>query len=188
MNEESQTAYINLVKSPVGCNLPVCKLVEIALARGEGILSATGALSCKTGKYTGRSPQDRFIVDEPSVHSRIAWGKFNKPLAEKSFEGLYQKALAYLGTIEYFIFDGFAGADEKYRLPVRVINEFAWHNIFAQQLLIRPTVDQLADHQPEFTVICTPGLKADPQTDGTNSEAFIVLSLERRIVFIGGTE
>ena len=188
MNEESQTAYINHLESPVGCNLPVSKLVEIALARGEGVLSATGALSCKTGKYTGRSPQDRFIVDEPSVHSRIAWGEINKPLAEKSFEVLYQKVLAYLDTTQYFIFDGFAGADEKYRLPVRVINEFAWHNIFVQQLLIRPTVDQLADHQPEFTVICAPGLKADSQTDGTNSEAFIVLSFEKRVVLIGGTE
>lgn len=188
MNEETQPAYINLVKPPVGCNLPVSQLVEFSLARGEGVLSSTGSLSCTTGKYTGRSPQDRFIVDEPSVHGRIAWGEINKPLTEKSFESLYQKVLAYLGTTQFFIFDGFAGADERYRLPVRVINEFAWHNIFVQQLLIRPTVDQLADHQPEFTVICTPGLKADPQTDGTNSEAFIVLSLEKRVVLIGGTE
>ena len=188
MNEETQTSYVNLIKPPVGCNLPVSQLVEIALARGEGVLAATGSLSCTTGKYTGRSPQDRFIVDEPSVHRRIAWGKINRPLAEKSFEGLYQKVLAYLGTTQFFIFDGFAGGDEKYRLSVRVINEFAWHNIFVQQLLIRPTVDQLADHQPEFTVICTPGLKADPQTDGTNSEAFIVVSFEKRVVLIGGTE
>lgn len=188
MNQELQTTYVNLVKPPTGCNLPVSQLAEIALAREEGVLSATGSLSCTTGKYTGRSPQDRFIVDEPSVHGKIAWGKINKPLAQKSFEGLYQKVLAYLGTTDYFLFDGFAGADEKYRLPVRVINEFAWHNIFVQQLLIRPTVDQLAVHQPEFTVICTPGLKADPQTDGTNSEAFIVLSLEKRVVLIGGTE
>ncbi|MDR3602036.1 MAG: phosphoenolpyruvate carboxykinase (ATP) [Desulfosporosinus sp.] len=188
MNEEIQTTYVKLVKPPVGCNLPVSRLVEIALARREGVLAATGALSCTTGKYTGRSPQDRFIVDEPSVHGRIAWGKINQPLAEKSFEGLYQKVLAYLGTTQFFIFDGFAGTDEKYRLPIRVINELAWHNIFVQQLLIRPTVEQLADHQPEFTVICTPGLKADPQIDGTNSEAFIVLSLEKRVIVIGGTE
>ena len=188
MNEVTQTAYVNLLRPPVGCNLPVSQLVEIALARGEGVLAATGSLSCTTGKYTGRSPQDRFIVDEPSVHDRIAWGKINRPITEKSFEGLYQKMMAYLGTSQYFIFDGFAGADERYRLPVRVINEFAWHNIFVQQLLICPTVDQLADHQPEFTVICTPGLKADPLTDGTNSEAFIVLSFEKRVVLIGGTE
>lgn len=188
MNEETQTAYANLVKPPVVRNLPVSQLVEIALARGEGVLANSGSFSCTTGKYTGRSPEDRFIVDEPSVHGRIAWGKINKPLAEKDFEVLYEKVLAYLGTTQYFIFDGFAGADERYRLPVRVINEFAWHNIFVQQLLIRPTVDQLADHQPEFTVICAPGLKADPQTDGTNSEAFIVLSFEKRVVLIGGTE
>ena len=181
MNEER-------VNEAIGCNLPVSQLVEIALARGEGVLASTGSLSCTTGKYTGRSPEDRFIVDEPFVQGKIAWGKINKPLAQNSFEGLYQKVLAYLGTTQYFIFDGFAGADERYRLPVRVINEFAWHSIFVQQLLIRPTVDELADHQPEFTVICTPGLKADPQTDGTNSEAFIVVSFEKRVVLIGGTE
>jgi phosphoenolpyruvate carboxykinase (ATP) len=188
MNEEIQNDYVNLVKQSVGRNLSVSQLVEIALARGEGVLAATGALSCTTGKYTGRSPEDRFVVDEPSVHGRIAWGKINKPLAPSSFEHLYQKVSAYLGTAQFFLFDGFAGADERYQLPVRVINEFAWHNIFVQQLLIRPTVAQLADHQPELTVICTPGLKADPQTDGTNSEAFIVLSLEKRVVLIGGTE
>jgi phosphoenolpyruvate carboxykinase (ATP) len=188
VSKEIQTAHVNLVKSQVGCNLPISQLVEIALARGEGILAATGAFSCTTGKYTGRSPQDRFIVDEPSVHGRVAWGAVNKPLSEEKFECLYQKVLAYLGTIPFFEFDGFAGADVKYQLPIRVINEFAWHNIFVQQLLIRPTIDQLANHQPEFTVICTPGLRADPQTDGTNSDAFIVLSFERRVVIIGGTE
>ena len=188
MNYDTQIDSVNLVKPPVGCNLPVSQLVEIALARGEGFLADTGSFSCTTGKYTGRSPHDRFIVDEPSVHDRIAWGKINKPLSEKNFEGLYQKVLAYIGKTQYFIFDGFAGADEKYRLPVRVINEFAWQNLFAQQLLIRPTVDQLANHQPEFTVICTPGLKADPKTDGTNSEAFIILSFEKKVVLIGGSE
>ena len=91
VNEVTQSAYVNLLRPPVGCNLPVSQLVEIALARGEGVLAASGSLSCTTGKYTGRSPQDRFIVDEPSVHDRIAWGKINRPIAEKSFEGLYQK-------------------------------------------------------------------------------------------------
>ena len=187
MSKETQTDHVNLVKSSVGSNLPISHLVEIALACGEGILSATGALSCITGKYTGRSPQDRFIVDEPSIHDRVAWGAVNKPLAEVGFEALYQKMLAYLGTKQFFVFDGFAGADVKYRLPIRVINELAWHSIFVQQLLIRPTVDLLGDHQPEFTVICAPGLKADPQTDGTNSEAFIVVSFEKKVVLIGGT-
>ena len=188
MSNDTQTAHLNLVKPPVGTNLQISQLIEFALARGEGVLAATGALSCTTGKYTGRSPRDRFIVDEPSVHDQVAWGAVNKPFSEKNFECLYQKALAYLGTTQYFVFNGFAGADEKYRLPIRVINELAWQNIFVQQLLIRPTVDQSADHQPEFTVICTPGLKAEPLTDGTNSEAFIVVSFEKRVVLIGGSE
>lgn len=187
MSKETQTANVNRLKPPVGCNLSISHLVEIALARREGVLAATGALSIMTGKYTGRSPQDHFIVDEPSVHGRVAWGAVNKPLDKETFEALYQKVLAYLGEKEFFVFDGFVGADVKYQLPIRVINEFAWHNIFVQQLLIRPTVD-LLDHQPEFTVICTPGLKADPQTDGTDSEAFIIVSFEKRVVLIGGTE
>lgn len=188
MSNDTQAAQVNLVRPPVGSNLPISKLVEIALARGEGVLAASGALSCTTGKYTGRSPKDRFIVDEPSVHGLVAWGAANKPLSIEKFEGLFQKVLAYLDKTEYFVFDGFAGADEKYQMPIRVINELAWHNIFVQQLLIRPTVAQLADHQPEFTVICMPGLKAEPQTDGTNSEAFIVLSFEKKVVLIGGSE
>jgi len=129
VSNDTQTAHLNLVKPPVGTNLQISQLIEFALARGEGVLAATGALSCTTGKYTGRSPRDRFIVDEPSVHDQVAWGAVNKPFSEKNFEGLYQKALAYLGTTQYFVFNGFAGADEKYRLPIRVINELAWQNI-----------------------------------------------------------
>jgi phosphoenolpyruvate carboxykinase (ATP) len=188
VSKETQTVHVPTVKPAAGCNLPISQLVEIALARGEGILAASGALSCTTGKYTGRSPKDRFIVDEPSVHDQIAWGEVNKPLTAHYFVRLYQKVTAYLDTIQYFVFDGFAGTDEEYRLPIRVINEYAWHNIFAQQMLISPTAEQSADHKPEFTVICTPGLKADPETDGTNSEAFIVLSFEKKVVLIGGTE
>lgn len=175
-------------KPPVGRNLPISKLVEIALARQEGVLSDTGALCCTTGNYTGRSPKDRFVVDEDSIRSQIAWGSVNKPISPETFERLYQRALDYLETKEYFVFEGFAGADNKYSLPIRVINEYAWHNIFVQQLFIRPTAEQLEDHQPEFTVICTPGITADPQTDGTNSEAYIILSLEKKVIILGGTE
>lgn len=176
------------IKPPVGRNLPVSRLVEIALARQEGVLSDVGALCCTTGNYTGRSPKDRFVVDEASVRSQIAWGSVNKPISPEIFEHLYQRTLAYLETKEYFVFEGFAGADSKYSLPIRVINEYAWHNIFVQQLFIKPTAEQLKDHQPEFTVICTPGLTADPRTDGTNSEAYIIVSLEKKIIILGGTE
>jgi len=188
METSSHVDRLLAMKPPVGRNLSVSRLVEIALARQEGVLTDTGALCCTTGNYTGRSPNDRFIVDEASVRSQIAWGNVNKPISPETFDRLYQRALNYLETKDYFVFDGFAGADEKYSMPIRVINEYAWHNIFVQQLFIRPTLQQLEGHQPEFTMICTPGLKADPSTDGTNSEAYIILSLEKKIIILGGTE
>lgn len=188
MDTISSVDLLLAIKPPAGRNLAVSRLVEIALARQEGVLSDTGALCCTTGRYTGRSPKDRFVVEEASVSSQIAWGSVNQPISPERFEHLYKRALTYLGTKEYFVFEGFAGADIKYSLPIRVINEYAWHNIFVQQLFIRPTAEQLKDHQPEFTVICTPGLTADPLTDGTNSEAYIILSFEKKIIILGGTE
>jgi len=188
MDTSSHIDRLLTTKPPVGRNLPISKLVEIALARQEGVLSHTGALCCTTGNYTGRSPHDRFIVEEASIQNQIAWGSVNKPISPETFDNLYHRALAYLETKEYFVFDGFAGADAKYSVPIRVINEYAWHNIFVQQLFIRPTVEQLEGHQPEFTLICTPGLTADPNIDGTNSEAYIILSLEKKVIILGGTQ
>lgn len=172
----------------VGYNLSVSELVEAALSRKEGILASSGAFRATTGKYTGRSPKDKYIVDEPSSHDHIAWGSVNQPLAPQQFERLYAKALEYLKDRDLFVFDGFAGGDLNYRLPIRIINEYAWHNLFVHQLFVRPAEEELLNHQPKFTVIAIPGLKADPQTEGTNSETFIALSFEKRVVLIGGTE
>lgn len=168
-------------------NLAVSELVDRALARREGILASSGAFCVSTGKYTGRSPKDKFIVDEPSLHNQIAWGPVNRPFSSDHFESLYSQVKLYLKERELFIFDGFAGADEKYRLPIRVVNEFAWQNLFVHQLFIRPTEAELREHQPEFTIIAAPGFKADPETDGTHSEAFIICSFEKRVILIGGT-
>ncbi|BCV25398.1 MAG TPA: phosphoenolpyruvate carboxykinase (ATP) [Firmicutes bacterium] len=167
-------------------NLSVAELVEAALHRGEGVLTAGGALRVATGKYTGRSPHDKFVVDRPALHDRIWWGN-NAPFEPERFERLYRRLLAYLEQRELFIFDGFAGADPRYRLPIRVVNELAWQNLFAHQLFRRPTAEELKAHEPGFTIIAAPGFKADPALDGTNSEAFIVLDFERRLVLIGGT-
>ncbi|CEG28281.1 phosphoenolpyruvate carboxykinase (ATP) [Bacillus sp. B-jedd] len=169
--------------------LSVPQLVEKVLSRGEGLLTSTGAVSVSTGKYTGRSPEDKFIVDEASSRDKIDWGKINRPISEKAFSTLYNKVIDYLKQKnEVFVFNGFAGADKRYQLPIQVINEFAWHNLFAQQLFIRPDESQLAGHNPEFTIISAPGFKADPETDGTHSETFIIISFEKRTVLIGGTE
>lgn len=160
-------------------NLSVAQLIECALARGEGELASNGALVVETGKYTGRSPADRFIVDEPNTQHDIDWNHLNVPISEKNFQRLYHRVLAYVQGRELYIFDGYVGADPKYRFGVRVINEFASQNLFAHQLFIRPTSTELAEHQADFTVIAVPGLQGDPEEDGIHSEAFIVLHLAK---------
>lgn len=170
-------------------NLSVPQLVEKVLSRKEGELTSTGAVRATTGKYTGRSPKDKFIVEESSVKDKVAWGSVNQPISAEAFDRLYNKVLTYLkGQNEIFVFKGFAGADEKHRLPIQVINEYAWHNLFSHQLFIRPEEKDLAAHDAQFTVISAPNFKADPAVDGTNSETFIIISFERKVVLIGGTE
>jgi phosphoenolpyruvate carboxykinase (ATP) len=168
-------------------NLPTAELVEHALIRGEGLLAANGALCVETGKYTGRSPNDRFIVDEPGSRKAVDWNAINRPISEEHFERLYQKMLGYVEGRDLYVFDGYVGADPAQRYGVRVINEFAWQNLFVHQLFRRPTAAELATHQADFLVIALPGLCGDPVSDGLNSEAFIVLHLTRRIILIGGT-
>lgn len=182
-------SYIGLDgSSPQNYQLPVARLVEIALARQEGVLSETGSLVVTTGKYTGRSPEDRFIVDTPSVHDKINWGKINVATTPEVFDRVFEKMKAYLKGKELYVFDGFAGADSRYSMPVRFVNELASQNLFVHQMFIRPTQDQLNGFKPEFTVICAPGLKLDPATDGVNSEAAIILNLEKKMVLVAATQ
>lgn len=169
-------------------NLPVPKLVEHALSRGEGVLADNGAFCVETGKYTGRSPKDRFIVDEPSTRLEIDWNQHNVALSEAQFEQLYEKVLSYVQGRDLYVFDGYVGADANYRFGVRVVSELASQNLFAQQLFLRPTAIELENHHADFTVIAVPGLHSDPQRDGLNSEAFIVLHLSKRMVLIGGSQ
>ncbi|RDU36128.1 phosphoenolpyruvate carboxykinase (ATP) [Neobacillus piezotolerans] len=184
-----ETPFKLLTEANLLVQLSVPELVEKVLSRGEGLLTSTGAISVSTGKYTGRSPEDKFIVEEKSSSSKIDWGAINQPISENAFSTLYNKVLDYLKQKnEIFVFNGFAGADKKYMLPIQVINEYAWHNLFAHQLFIRPEQGELDGHSPEFTIISAPGFKADPEVDGTKSETFIIISFEKRIVLIGGTE
>ena len=169
-------------------NLTPAELTERAVARGEGSLSDTGALVVTTGKYTGRSPNDRFVVDTPSIHDDIDWGKVNVPISPERFEQIYGKMMAYLQGREIFIFDGFAGADEQYHLPVRVVNELASQNMFIHQLLVRPTEEQLRDFVPGFTIIAAPGFKCVPERDGVNSEAAILVNFDKKMVLIAGSQ
>ncbi|PLT29256.1 phosphoenolpyruvate carboxykinase (ATP) [Peribacillus deserti] len=173
----------------VHIQLSVPQLVEKVLKRGEGILTSTGAVRAETGKYTGRSPKDKYTVEEPSTKDKIDWGSVNQPISEEKFNNLYNQVIDHLkAKEEIFVFKGYAGADKKHRMPIQVINEYAWHNLFAHQLFIRPGEEELAGHQAEFTIISAPDFKADPAIHGTKSETFIMVSFERRTILIGGTE
>jgi phosphoenolpyruvate carboxykinase (ATP) len=167
--------------------LPVSTLVEHALLNKEGQLADNGSLVVQTGAYTGRSPDDRYIVDTPNIHDKIDWGTVNRPLAADRFEPIYQKVLAYLSDKPLYQFDGFSGADRRYSLPVRFINELASHNLFVHQMFIRPTADELTHFTPEWTVISAAGLQLDPVADGVHSEAGIIVNFERKMVLVAAT-
>ncbi len=185
----SNELQILLSGNNVNYQLSVAQLVEKATSRGEAVLSADGAVAAKTGKYTGRSPKDKFIVEEASSKDKIDWGNVNRPISSAIFDSLYTKVIHHLQKKdELFVFKGFAGADKDSRLAIQVVNEYAWHNLFVHQLFIRPTEDELLVHDAQFTILAAPSFKADPAIDGTESETFIIVSLEKRIVLIGGTE
>ena len=191
MNSIDTVSELNelLAGENVHIQLSVPQLVEKATSKGEAVLTSTGAVKAETGKYTGRSPQDKYIVDEPISRDKIDWGPVNQPISSEIFESLYKKVTDYLATQdELFVFKGFAGADKDSRLGIQVINEYAWHNLFAHQLFIRPSEEELTTHKADFTIVSAPNFKANPAVDGTKSETFIIVSMEKRIVLIGGTE
>ncbi len=168
-------------------NLAAGALVEQAIRRGEGRLAGNGALVVETGKRTGRSPNDKFTVQDGLTRDKVAWGPVNQPFEPERFEALHRRVLAYLQGRELYQQNLCAGADPGYRLPIRVINELAWHNLFARQLFVRPGNEPPPDGDSAFTVIGAPGFHAHPERDGTKSEAFIIVDMSRRVVLIGGT-
>lgn len=168
-------------------NLPAPALYEEAILRSEGMLARTGPLVVRTGQYTGRSPKDKFVVREPENTDKIWWGSVNQPFDADKFEALHQRMLSYIENKDVFVQELFVGADPEYRLSVQVITESAWASLFARNLFIRPSAEELDRFAPNFTVIEMPGFKGDPERDGTRSEAFIILNLAKRLVLIGGT-
>ncbi|SDO17830.1 phosphoenolpyruvate carboxykinase (ATP) [Alkalicoccus daliensis] len=165
-------------------NLSVPELMEQAITRKEAVLTESGALDAFTGEFTGRSPQDKYIVADSFTKEKVKWGKVNQQMRPETFASLYQKALDYMAERELFMFEGAAGADPAHQLSIRVVNELAWHNLFVKQLFIDGEADR---QEPGFTVICLPGLKADPEEDQLHSETFIAISFEKKTVLIGGT-
>ncbi len=189
MNIEAALADLGIINAKaVYRNLTPAELTEHALRRGEGTLSTTGALVVKTGKYTGRSANDKFIVDSEGVHDEIAWGSVNKPISQEKADAVYSKVIAYLQNKDVFVFDGFAGADPKHQKAFRVVTELASQNLFIHQLLRRPTAEQLEDFREDFTVVAAPGFKCVPELDGTRSEAAIIIDYEKHMVVIAGSQ
>ena len=187
MDVKSELVELGLSVREVHLNLPPAELTARALAREEGILAANGALVVKTGTRTGRSPADRFIVDEPEAAS-VAWSDVNQKCSPELFDRLLKKAAAHLRDRDVFAFEGFVGADREHRLPVRVVAEKAWHALFAHTLFLRPEPVEIEDFLPGFTVINCGAFHADPDVDGTRSAVFVGISFSRRIVLILGTQ
>ena len=170
-------------------NLTPPQLYEQALARGEGVLSADGPLIVHTGEYTGRSPKDKYVVRDAMTEADVWWGSVNQPITQETYESVKARMMAHIAKQDIFVFNGYAGADPDYRIAVRVVTEYAWQNLFANNMFIRESDhEKLAAHDPTFTVIDMPDFFADPNTDGTRSGTFVFVNFSERTVLIGGTQ
>ncbi|NNF19866.1 MAG: phosphoenolpyruvate carboxykinase (ATP), partial [Flavobacteriaceae bacterium] len=163
------------------------ELHDVTLKKGMGREADSGALAVNTGEFTGRSPKDRFIVKDEITEDKVWWGDINIPFSTEKFDALYDKVVQYLDEKELFVRDCIACADDDYRLDIRVINEYPWSNLFAYNMFLRPSDEQLKNFDPEWTVINAPGFKADAEIDGTRQHNFAILNFTRKIALIGGT-
>ncbi|GCE21216.1 hypothetical protein KDK_50160 [Dictyobacter kobayashii] len=170
----------------INWNLSPAVLIEHALTRQEGLLAANGALSATTGVHTGRSPKDKFIVSNEESTERIWWGENNHPMTPETFEIVRRSLADYLQGRDVYVLDAAAGADPQYRMPIQVITELAWHNLFARQLFLRATENDLTTDRPGFTILCVPHFKTNPRTHGTRSDAAIIIDFKERLVLIAG--
>ena len=169
-------------------NLPANQLIDLAVQRQEGVFSAHKALVTETGERTGRSPNDKFIVDEPTTNKDVNWGKINISTDMETFVRMRAKVIEYLSSQDdLFVQDLYCGADFSEALPIRVITQNAWHNAFARNMFIRPDEERLATHSPEFTVFHAPHFEADAGNDGLNSQCFVIVNYQAKEVIIGGT-
>src|SRR5919202_6705749 len=167
-------------------NLNTPELYEEVARRGDGVISAHGALIVDTGEHTGRAAKDKAIVREPSSEEKVFWGDVNKEFPQEKFNALRDRMMKYAAGRDLFVQDTYAGADPRYRLPVRIVTELAWHSLFARTMFINDDEGR-EKHTPEFTVVNIPSFKADPAVDGTRSETFILMDFAQRLVLIGGT-
>ena len=171
----------------VHLNLTPAELVEHALRNGEGSLTDNGALMADTGKFTGRSPKDRFVVKDENTTESVWWGDINIPFEPAKFDQLHEKMLAYLADKELYVRDAYAGANPDYQLKLRVVNEQAWHNLFCYNMFLRPEEGADTSWTPDFSIICAPGFEADPAVDGTRQPNFAIINFTKKMILIGGT-
>lgn len=172
-------------------NLTVPLLVESAILNGEGELSSTGSLYVKTGKFTGRSPEDKFIVKDETTATLVDWGKVNHPLSEENFEKILNRMTKHIDDKNLkerlYTFDGFVGADYSTRLSIRIITDKAWHNLFATQIFIKPSQEELSSFKPDFTLLSINDFASIPELEGTKSDTFIIISFKKNLVLMGST-
>ncbi|WP_343328881.1 phosphoenolpyruvate carboxykinase (ATP) [Polaribacter staleyi] len=163
------------------------ELHDLTVKKGQGIVSSLGAIAVNTGEFTGRSPKDRFIVKDEVTKDEVWWSDINIPFESEKFDALYDKVVNYLSEKEIFVRDSYACADQNYRLNIRVINEHPWTNMFAYNMFLRPTENELETFSPEWTIINAPGFMADAAVDGTRQHNFAILNFSKKIALIGGT-
>ncbi len=178
---------IGITNAKINYQLSPDELHAITIEKGQGIESSLGALSVNTGKFTGRSPQDRFIVKDAVTQDEIWWGNVNLPFESDKFQKLLDKVTAYLSDKEIYVRDSYVCSEDKYRMNVRVITETAWSNLFCYNMFLRPEEAELTSFTPEWHVVCAPHFFADPLVDGTRQENFAILDFTRKIALIGGT-
>ncbi|MCW5515018.1 phosphoenolpyruvate carboxykinase (ATP) [Muriicola sp. Z0-33] len=176
-----------IVSERINYQLSPAQLHEITISKEMGKTASSGALAINTGEFTGRSPMDRFIVKDHITSEKVWWGDINIPFEQKQFDLLYDKVIDYVNDKELFVRDCFACADEHYRMGIRVINEYPWSNMFAYNMFIRPSEEELKDFDPEWTVINAPGFMANAEIDGTRQHNFAILNFGKKIALIGGT-
>ena len=193
MTVQVERAYgleaLGIVRSGrVHWNLSPAALYEEALRRGEAQLASEGPLVARTGQHTGRSPNDKFVVREASSEQHVHWGSVNRPIDESQFDAVHRDMMTYVQDKDLFVLDAWGGTDPTFRLPIRVVTEFAWHNLFARNMFLPENdPDKRSSHRPEFTVIDLPNFRSDPAKHGTRSDVFILVHFGRKLVLIGGT-
>lgn len=186
-NPLANLADLGLNVATAHWNLSPQDLVNKTVELGQGVLNDTGALCVSTGKFTGRSPKDKFTVKDAKTEHSVDWGDINIPIAPEAFDKLYDKVCAYMTDKEVWVRDAYACADPKYRLNIRVVNETPWANLFCNDLFLRPTEQEIATQNPDWLILQAPGFEADPAVDGTRQGNFTIVNFTRKIILIGGS-